>query len=60
MILDNINRASEEQLADMQIYAKDTTNERVAKAVFATSESHVPRHMMGELILCVIKSSRTN
>ena len=54
LIIDNVNRLAENQmelLEQIQDFAKRASDQGKAVVVFVSSEGHVPRHMMGKLIL---------
>jgi len=54
LIIDNANRLAEKQLEQIQDYAKRATDQGTATVVFVSSESHVPRHMIGKLFLFAV------
>jgi hypothetical protein len=56
LIIDNANRLAQQhrRLLDLfQDYAKDTADEGTVSVMFVSSESRVPRHMMGKLIMFI-------
>ena len=51
LIIDNANKLVQKELEDIQDLAKSASDKGIATIVFVSSGGHVPRRMMGKLLL---------